>query len=530
MPPPALNPSRLRPRWWPAFGILAAAAAALAWVWWSPDDSHQDRNIGTLIVSAAASLLLLLWALLLGRFRLRTRLVIFSAALVLVASAFAILRVDSVSGDLLPRLVWRWSPAAGSLPLPEASVGLSPPSRRAERLTPWDPAWDYPQFQGPERNATIQPQPPLDPEWSRRPPRLLWRRAVGAAWSSFAVQDGLAVTQEQRGEDEAVVAYDIESGEPVWAHAYRARFGHVISGHGPRATPTVSGGRVFTAGATGILNALDLSSGKPIWTRDFLADAQAENKEWGASCSPLVADGLVIASAGGTQGCSLIAYRAEDGERAWCGGGDGASYSSPLVATLAGRRQVVILNKKSVAGHDPADGKVIWEHPWPRTEPSAAQPVVLGDRRLLVSSGYGIGSQLLEIQEQGDGGLGVTVVWQNRNLKSKFANVVARGGSAWGLDDGILVCLDLADGRRRWKGGRYGHGQLLLAGEHLLVQAESGDVALVEASETEHRELGRFEALTSKTWNHPVLSGKKLLVRNAEEAACYELPLAETRK
>jgi len=122
-------------------------------------------------------------------------------------------------------------------------------------------------------------------------------------------------------------------------------------------------------------------------------------------------------------------------------------------------------------------------------------------------------------------GLGVDLVWSSLALKAKFTNVVWRDGFLYGLDDGILTCVDAANGERRWKGGRYGHGQTLLVDDLLLVLAEDGQVARVEAEPTAYRELGRFAALSGKTWNVPALSGSRLVVRNDREAACFELPL-----
>ena len=167
---------------------------------------------------------------------------------------------------------------------------------------------------------------------------------------------------------------------------------------------------------------------------------------------------------------------------------------------------------------------MLWRFAWPSAE-SVAQPVPLPDDRLLVSSGYGIGSKLLHIQRDTDGKLGANLLWQSRGLKAKFTNVVYRDGYIYGLDDGILVCLDISDGKRTWKKGRYGHGQMILVEDLLLLQAESGDVVLVEANPTSHVELGRFSALVGRTWNNPTFAVPYLLVRNDREAACYELPL-----
>jgi outer membrane protein assembly factor BamB len=193
-----------------------------------------------------------------------------------------------------------------------------------------------------------------------------------------------------------------------------------------------------------------------------------------------------------------------------------------VLATLGGVRQIVVLNFSSVAGHDPATGRVLWSHPWPRTAPSVAAPLVLSDTRVLVSAGYGIGSRLLEIAQAG-AAVTQTLVWESPRLKAKFTNPIVHDGFVYGLDDGVLVCLDPATGERRWKSGRYGHGQTILAGNRLLVQTEDGDIVLVDPRPDAHRELGRFTAFAQKTWNPPALSGRFLLLRTDTEAVLYEL-------
>ena len=386
-------------------------------------------------------------------------------------------------------------------------------------------AADYPQFLGADRNGTVSGVRLAD-DWAKRPPRLVWRRAIGAGWSGFAVVGGVAVTQEQRGNREMVVAYNIIDGSPKWSHGDEAHFESTIAGEGPRATPTISRGRVFTLGSTGLLNCLDLETGKAIWKRDIAADNDSPQPDWGRSSSPLVVDDLVVVSAGasaaGPPGRSLVAYHRDTGEPVWRAGDDIASYSSPVLATLGGVRQIVVLNQRSVAGHDPATGRVLWNHPWPREAPTVAIPLVVSENRVLLSSGYGIGSRLLQISRDGDS-VSQALVWESPRLKAKFTNPILHDGFVYGLDDGVLVCLDPSNGERRWKGGRYGHGQTLLVGSHLLVQTEDGDVVLVDASPEAHRERARFTAFAQKTWNPPALAGRYLLVRTDTEAACYEL-------
>jgi outer membrane protein assembly factor BamB len=381
----------------------------------------------------------------------------------------------------------------------------------------------FPQFLGPTRDGTLD-APRLARDWASRPPRRLWRQPLGQAWSGFAISGGIAVTQEQRGEEERVVAYETRSGRPLWSHADRTRYETVIAGVGPRATPTIEGSRVFTLGATGILNAIDLASGERLWSHDVVEETGARLPDWGRSCSPLLVDGRVVVIAGGSDGRRLVAYDAASGAPAWAAGEGGASYSSPTLVTLAGRRQLVVLNAASVSGHDPATGVVLWEQPFPPGQPNVAMPLLLDPERLLVSVGYGVGSKAYRVSETG-GALRATLEWESPRLKSKFANLVIHEGFIYGLDDGVLTCLDPARGERRWKSGRHGHGQLLLVAGLLLVQTEEGELVLIEPSPDSCRELARFPVLDGKTWNPPALAGSLLLVRNDREAAAYELPV-----
>jgi outer membrane protein assembly factor BamB len=541
--------SHAQPRLWPLALLLAVAGGVLAYLWLVADVIRQVRIMGTLATTAAAGLLGLLWLLLLAGLSRRARLALAVAVAGAGAAASQAVRFRGVSGDLVPVLAWRWSevapsplPAAPPGPLPSAgatapAVPSSPPdlplrAEPAPAVSPTAPAdlapapndADYPQFLGPHRNGVL-PGPRLHRDWASQPPREVWRRAVGPAWSSFAVASGQAVTQEQRGEEEVVVSYDLATGEVRWFHADRARYATAIAGEGPRATPAISGGRVFTMGATGRLNALALADGRLLWTRDVAAEDGAPALEWGRSGSPLAVGDLVVVNVGAGQGKSLVAYHASTGEVRWSAGHDRPSYSSPLLAELVGRTQVVVLNQGSVAGHDPTTGALLWEHPWPREQPSVSQPLPLPGDLLLVSAGYGVGSKLLALSRGGDGGLSASLRWESPRLKSKFANMVAHAGSVYGLDDGVMVCLDPETGERRWKGGRYGHGQVLLVGALLLVLTEHGDLVLLEPDPRGPRELTRFTVLEGKSWNPPALAGRLLLVRTEREAACYELPV-----
>ena len=500
-------------RWWPAAAILLLCAAGLVANGLRDVPHRQGQTFVAFQILFLGLLALAVWLLFFSRLPWIRRCLSLGIAALLLTSFAALFRIEGVSGDFIPILAWRW--ASGVPGLPSGAAGT------VEENSAW-----YPQFLGPGRNARLRGIH-LDPDWQRRPPRELWRREVGDGWSAFAVAQGRAVTQEQRGALETVVCYDLLTGEVVWAHADSTRYESTLAGIGPRATPTIAGDRVYTMGATGILNSLDLETGRLRWSRDIIADNEGQAPIWGISASPLVLDSLVVVSPGGDEGRSLAAYHADRGDVVWTGGRARAGYSSPSLAQLAGRRQILVFARKTVVSHSPLDGEVLWRQPWPGGTECVAQPVPLPGDQVLVSSGYGIGSRLYKVTAGPGGDLSASVKWESPRLKAKFTNVVFHDGSVYGLDDGVLVCLDPVTGKRRWKKGRYGHGQLILVEDLLLIQAESGEVLLVEANPEQHVERARLEALGSKTWNNPALAAPYLLVRNNAEAACYELPLRE---
>ena len=499
-------PHRRRPsarRWWLLATWLLLAAGGFIALWTLPMESRQARVLLSILVGAATVAGLWLWLLLASGIPWRRRLLACGVILVLGGAVATQVEVVGVSGDLVPELSFRRGDREqGSSPPPDPAPDAPAPG--ANVVAGSLPHAPYPQFLGPSRTAVVN-DVELETDWSAAPPRLLWRRPVGAGWSSFAVVEGRAVTQEQNGDLEAVVCYSLDTGLEIWRHEYPARYYELIAGAGPRATPTIAGGRVLTLGATGILKAIDLATGEERWTRTVTADASSKAKQWGMSGSPLVLDDRVVVNAGGRDGFSLIAYELDDGTIAFHGGDSRGGYASPVVTNLAGRRQIILFNSRDVTGHDAASGAVLWSHRWNTQHPTASQPLVVGTDRVLISSGYGAGCELLQLKPQGET-FAVQSLWKTRRLKAKFSNTILHEGFAYGLDDGVLVCLDLADGERRWKRGRYGHGQLLQIGRHLLVVTEDGELVLLDPSPGGPAELSRLQAIHGKTWNHPAFA------------------------
>jgi outer membrane protein assembly factor BamB len=542
-----------------AYLFVSGAVAVLLWLWLLSDRSGQEKMLTSVPILLGLGVLAVIALLRVkGPSRRWARPAGFALLVVAVASP-VFFRIKGVTGDFMPVLEYRFAPKAdttlpllpGVVPTPvreaepppaetaaEASVppATPTPAETSEAETPTavaetTPAPEevpetsrvsFPQYLGPARDGRI-PGIQLARDWEAQPPKLIWKIPVGAGWSGFVVDRGLAITQEQRGGDEMVVAYDLATGKPRWSHRDPIRFDSVIAGDGPRATPTIAGRHVATLGSTGVLNVLDFRTGRRHWRKDVVADNDAENPEWGRSGSPLVHDGKVIVSAGG-EGRMLVAYDLDSGERVWRAGSDGPGYAAPMLLTLLGRSQVVAFNRATMTGHDPATGDVLWQQQWPGPI-NVAQPIRIADDLVLGSTGYGIGSKLTRLTPGDNGAISSAYVWESPRLKAKFTNPVLHDGFVYGLDDGVLVCLDVQTGERRWRAGRYGHGQTLLVGDTLLVTTEHGEVVLVDPTPEGHRELTKFTAFDGKTWNPPAVAGKYLLVRSDKEAALYELSL-----
>jgi outer membrane protein assembly factor BamB len=390
---------------------------------------------------------------------------------------------------------------------------------RAEAAEPY-----WTDFRGPGRLGIYDETPVLE-EWPAEGLRLLWKQPVGAGYGSVTVAEGLVFSFEQRRDDEALVAYDLATGAEVWLVSWPARFDEVSSGEGPRSTPTYADGRVFVLGASGELRCVEAGDGSAVWRLDVLDTAGADNLMYGLSATPLVVGELLIVATGQPRegGHGLLALERETGEVVWRALDDDASYASPMLAELGGTTQVLVVTAGRVVGLEPSQGALLWEHPWEVMNGlSCSQPISLGPSRLLLSAGYGKGSAAIELESE-EGRWSVRELWRSSRMKNRFNSSVLLGGHAYGLDDGVLACIDVETGQRVWKGGRYGYGQVLLAGDHLLVLAEDGSLALVRATPEGYDERHRFTAIEGLTMNIPAAAHGRLLVRNKLEMACYEL-------
>ncbi|HUF84673.1 MAG TPA: PQQ-binding-like beta-propeller repeat protein, partial [Acidimicrobiia bacterium] len=476
------------------------------------------RSSNTLFFFAALLVPLLAIPLLLARLERRTTKILGSVLLVFLTGLYL-----NVGSGLLRR---SQAPTARHWEELEA--------HRAEQETPRGSA-SAPQvagrywtsFRGPGTAGRYDEMPVLA-EWPDGGPPMLWKQPIGEGWASFAVADGVAFTIERRREEEVVAAYEVADGREVWTVAWPSTFAEAVDRDGPRATPAWDDGRVYAVGASGVLVALRAADGRELWRREILDENGARNIQWGVAASPIVAGDVVVTVPGGPDGRAVVAYDKVTGEPRWSALSDRAAYTTPMPATLGGRPQLLVVTATRAVGLDPIDGTELWAHPWATDMGiNVAQPILVGESSFILSAGYGHGAELVEVTRDGDA-FAPRTVWQTNRMKNKLSSSVVHDGHLYGLDEGILACIDAATGDLRWKEGRYGPGQILLAQGSLIVLSERGELALVDASPAAFVERARFQAIEGRTWNHPAIASGVLLIRNGREMAAYRLSDAIT--
>lgn len=421
--------------------------------------------------------------------------------------------------QFVPVAETKTTPQAEPLPAPASEPPKAEPAAGAPPAPKQRSYWT--DYRGPRRDGAYDEMPILT-TWPKEGPTRLWRKPIGGGYSSFVFSNGKAFTIEQRGQQEAVVAYDVTDGKQLWSNTWDALFQESMGGDGPRATPTFHEGRVFALGAQGDLRCLDADTGRLIWSTNILRDNGAQNLQWGMAGSPLIVDDKVIVQPGGSDDRSVVAYDRATGKPVWHALSDKGGYSSPMLGTLGGQRQILIVTGSRVVGLT-TDGKLLWEYPWTTEyDINAAQPLLVGSDRFFISSGYGHGAALVQVTKSGDS-FNANTIWQNTRMKNKFTTSVLHEGHVYGLDEAILACVNVETGDLKWKGGRYGYGQVIRAGGQLIVTTEDGNVAIVRASPSGHDEIVRFSAVEGKTWNHPAISDGVLLVRNGTEMSAFRV-------
>lgn len=500
-----------------ATAVLLLSIAAVSGIWWF-------RNIDEKTVRWAVPL----------------------ACLAMVASGLLIYQPVGFTGELVPIFRYRF---ATPKQLQTASETTPKSANSAAEMELLITKYCSPGFLGPDRTGQFAHRI-FSKDWATNPPQQIWKQAIGGGLAGFATAklkplDGpsipIGITLEQRDSNEAVTCYNLDSGKLRWVVTHAAYHSHPLGDIGPRSTPSIAAtGRVYAQGATGHVWCLDASTGEIVWERDLLDlvgidQGQSEQAvTWGRAASPLLVDDMVILPLGGSEQTSagiktLIAFDAATGEERWRGGKYQISYASPVLATLEGVRQIVSVNQDFVSGHDPQTGEELWSHSWPGVSnggASCSNPITVDESHVLLSKGYGGGGMLLEVKRS-DEGFSAAEVWSDiRVLKTKFTNPIVVADFVYGLSDGTLECVSVRDGQQRWKQNRstrFGHGHILVVEDVMVGSTEDGEVVLVDLDSEQYEELGRFSAVSGKTWNPPAMIDNKVLIRNGNEMSLWDL-------
>lgn len=481
------------------------------------DKTIATANMGLMFIIFSIpviSLSLVIWAVVTRNLPTVTRRICLIIFILLASGSWTLLRTNGMTGDGHHKLGWRWADTSEEMLLAR-DVNED---RSADLPAAPDTIAEWPGFRGPGRDGIVN-NVIINSEWSAKPPEELWRRPIGPGCSSFAVNGNMLYTQEQLGEYETVLCYNITNGKRVWIHKYKARFEESHAGPGPRSTPALDRNYVFTLGATGILNALDASTGSVIWSRNAAEDTGIKVPQWGIAGSPLISGDIVIVGLAG----KMSAYDLSTGNPKWTGPDGGSGYSSPQLFTLNGVPQVIFMSKSGAISIEPESGEKIWDYPW-EIQDRILQPSFIEGGDLLLSGENKSIRRISVTQEEGE--YKARELWNSSDYKVNFNDFIIHKGYAYGFDGPALTCIDLRDGRRMWRGGRYRGFQILLADQELiLILTEKGEVALVSADPLKFREIAKIQALKAKTWSHPVIAGNILVVRNHEEMVAYRLDI-----
>ena len=545
------NPATKPAKGWarrPVFVLLAAAILIVLLQWFlAPRFDHQYTNFACYAIGILASGYAIVRLQLHYR-RQGNRWAFPGIVITAIVGFFVLFQHDGFTGEMFPIFKFRFgkanhalrdvdSASKGDAATPGGSSGSTKRTDSSHALTA------FTQFLGPDRNAIITHRE-FDIPTDSKDMTVLWDQGIGQGWSSFAVQDDLAITLEQRDDQECVSCYRLGDGELLWIQSVDAIHYNALGGTGPRTTPTIHGDKVIAAGATGHVWSLDLRSGSLAWRVDLNQHAGWKQEDfesiapWGRSCSPLVVGDTCVLGYGTRRDAnapsngkrSLIALDIQSGEVKWTAGSDQVSYASPGLLTINGKEQIVSTNESTVTGHDPLSGDVLWSFDWPGSSTSNAScsmPVPAGKNRFLVGKGYGGGSSLVEVKTTSSG-FEIDEVWHSsRVFRTKFTHACIQGDIGYSLSDGSLQAATISQGNRLWvqpRRSRFAQGQILLVEDTIVGQAESGDVVFATANQEKYDERFRFSPLSSKTWNVPTIAGRHLLIRNDRQAVCVLLP------
>jgi outer membrane protein assembly factor BamB len=482
------------------------------------DESISTAMMGMMFpvyVTPFLSLMFVIWAVVSPYLKGSVRRITMVASIILSCAIWIFIKTDGMTGDADQDLAWRWAETSEERFLTQFDDNIFVIPKNAILDTTLG---EWPGFRGKDRDAIIR-DVVINTDWTTAPPTEMWRRPIGPGISSFAVRGQLVYTQEQRGQKEMVTCYDMHTGKLVWKHSDHERFWDSHAGAGPRGTPTVIGDRLYSLGATGILNVLNAADGSVIWSRNTVSDTKVKIPEWGISSSPLVVDSIVIVAAVG----KLAAYHINSSELLWVGPEGAESYSSPHLAEIDGVNQVLFMEGGGVISVSPNNGEKLWYYEWPPGV-RIVQPALTENGDLLIGGGDLNGIRRISVRKGAEGWI-IEERWTSKKLKPYYNDFVVHNGHAYGFNGSRIVCLDVENGERKWRGNSYGYGQLILLEDQdmLIIISEKGELALARATPEKFEELSRIPAIEGKTWNHPVFVNDVLLVRNSQEMVAFKL-------
>jgi outer membrane protein assembly factor BamB len=377
--------------------------------------------------------------------------------------------------------------------------------------------------------------------WTANGPKEVWKAPTEGGFSSFTIAKGKAFTQVLREVDgvkrEVCVALNADSGEELWAvpvgmpnyghDGGNAGDGDNKGGDGPRSTPTTDGDRVYVTSSDLAVSCFDAATGKPVWKHDLIKENAGVNITWKNAASPVL-DGDLLFTAGGGSGQALMAFNKGDGRLIWKSEDDKMTHATPVVATIHGIRQVIFFTQKGLVALETQTGKPLWRQNFQYNVSTAASPVVAGDL-VYCSAGYGVGAGLARITKSGDK-LEATEVWRKKNdLFNHWSTPIYFDGHLYGMfsfkeyGKGPLKCVELATGQEKWSKPGFGAGNVVLAGNTLVVLGDAGQLALVQATPTGYKELAQKDVLEGKCWSTPAVANGRVYVRSTKEAKCLDL-------
>ncbi len=392
-------------------------------------------------------------------------------------------------------------------------------------------AHDWPQFLGPQRNG-VYTGPPLATKWPAGGPRKVWQKSIGTGFAGPVVAGTRLVLFHRIGAEEVVDAFDARTGAPGWHYAYKTSYRDDFGfDEGPRAVPVVARNRVYTFGAEGQLHAIDLETGKRSWSVDTAQRFRVRKGFFGAAGSPLVEDGRVIANIGGADNAGIVAFNADTGAVLWTATNHEASYSSPVGATIGGKRAVVFFTRQGLVALDQATGSVRFQKMWRSRSASsvnAATPLVVGDL-IFVSATYETGAALLRVKDNA-----LSDVWSSDEAMSNhYATSVVHNGYLYGFHgrqefNPSFRAVELSTGKVRWSEDKFHAGTVTLAGDTLVILRETGELILADASPQGFRPIARAQIVPPTLRAHPALADGFLYVRNSDTnnhdtLACFDL-------